>query len=61
MLSLNCFSGSAISVPLAAQLAEGVGERIVALRTLPEGFVVTRISHDKKKHIGNIYRAFFNA
>ena len=45
-LLLTCFSGSAISFPLAAQLAEGVGAKIVCLRTLLEGFMVTRISHD---------------
>ena len=61
VLSLNCFSGSAISIPLAAQLAEGVGERTISLRTLPKGFVVTRISHDQENHIGNIDIAFFNA
>ena len=60
-LSLNCFSGSAISFPLAAQLAEGVGAKIICLRTLLEGFMVTRVSHDQDSHIGNIYRAFFNA
>ena len=61
VLSLYCFSGSASSTPLAAQLAECIGERIISLRTLTEGFVVTRISHDQENHIGNIYRAFFNA
>ena len=60
-LSVNCFSGSAISFPLAAQLAEGVGAKIIYLRTLLEGFMVTRISHDQDAHIGNTYRDFFNA
>ena len=60
-LLVNCFSDSAISFPLAAQLAEGVGAKMICLRTLVEGFMVTRISHDQDAHIGNIYRAFFNA
>ena len=60
-LSVNRFSSSAISFPLAAQLAEGVGAKIICLRTLLEGFMMTRISHDQDAHIVNIYRAFFNA
>ena len=60
-LSENCFSGSAISAPLAAQLAEGIGAKIIWLQTLLEGFIVTRTSLDQDAHIGVIYRAFFNA
>ena len=60
-LSLNCFSGSAISFSLAVQLAEGVEAKIICLRTQLEAFMVTRVSHDQHAHIGDIYRAFFNA
>ena len=60
VLSLNLFSGSAISFPLTAQLAEGVGAKIICLRTQLEAFMVTRISHDQDADIGNIYRVFFN-
>ena len=60
-LSLNFFFGSAISFLLAAQLAEGVEAKIICLRTQLKGFMVSRITHDQDAHIGNIYRAFFNA
>ena len=60
-LSVNSFSGSAISFPLAVQLAEGVQAKIICLRTLLEGFMVMRVSHDQDAHTGNIYRAFYNA
>ena len=54
---MNCFSGSAILFPLAEQLAEGVGAKIIGLQILLGGFMVTKISHDQDAPIGNTVHA----
>ena len=60
-LVLNCYSSGAIRFPLAAQVAEGIGAKTICLRTLLEGFWVSRISHDQDAHIGKIYKKFFQS
>lgn len=60
-LRLNCYSSGAIKLPLAAQVAEGIGATLLCLRTLLGGFWVTRISHDQDAHIGKIYRRYFKS
>lgn len=60
-LRLNCFSSGAIRFPLAAQVAEGIGAKVVCMRTLLRGFWVSRISHDQDAHIGKIFLKFFRS
>ena len=60
-LRLNCYSSGAIRFPLAAQLAEGIGANGVCLRTLIQGFWVSRISHDQDTHIGKLFLKYFHA
>lgn len=56
---LNCYSSGAIRFPLAAQLAEAIGARLICLRTLLEGFWVSRISHDQDAQIGKLYKIMY--
>lgn len=60
-LRLNCFSNGVVRFPLAAQVAEGIGAKLLCLRTLLSGFWVARRSHDQDAHIGKIYRKYFKS
>ena len=57
----RCGSCGAIRFPLAAQVAEGIGAKVVCMRTLLRGFWVSRISHDQDAHIGKIVLTFFGS
>ena len=58
-LRLNCYSSGAARFPPAAQPSEGIGAKLVCLRTLLRGFWVSRIPHDQDTHIGELFVNYF--
>ena len=54
MLRGNCYCSGTIRFPLAPQLAEGIGEHLICLRSQLDGFCGTTVVHDQDSHTGNV-------